>query len=304
MQNWKPYAALAGLCFLWGTTYFGIRVGVQYFPVFLFSGVRFIISGLIVVLLFALLKKTTWPSIRELIRITISGTLIFTGGNLFLCIAEMTVPSSLAAMVNTAFPIWVVIITRLWNPDEKTPLLALIGIFVAFTGQWLIYHEQLNMIGNSDYLPGLVFLIIGVISGATGAVHMKKFPVNTNPVLTGGLQMLAGGLITTIIGIFRGEISQVKEIPSEGWLAMLYLILFGSIVGYSLFVYAMKSLPAAMVSVYAYVNPIVALWLGWMFLHESISRETVIAMIITLSGVYIVGRGMRRSAKFKVQNAK
>src|SRR4051812_9649691 len=125
MRNWKPYAALLALCFLWGTTYLGIKIGVQHFPPFLFSGLRFVIAGGLLTAAFALNKKTKWPSKTELLNIAISGFLIFVGGNLFLCLAEVSVPSGLSALVNTAFPLWIVIITRIWNPGEKTPLLAI-----------------------------------------------------------------------------------------------------------------------------------------------------------------------------------
>src|SRR6188768_1480385 len=126
MKSWKPYAALVGLCFFWGTTYLGIKIGVPHFEPFLFSGVRYVISGAVVLLYFLFFaRKERWPSGKELLRIVISGCFIFTGGNLFLVFAEKQVESGLAALVNTMFPVWIVIITRIWNPTEKTPPLAL-----------------------------------------------------------------------------------------------------------------------------------------------------------------------------------
>ena len=296
MNNWKPYASLAGLCFLWGTTYIGIKIGVQHFPTFLFSGIRFIISGVLILAAFGLSKSTIWPAKREVLQLTIGGIFIFVGGNLLLCIAELIVPSGLAALVNTAFPLWIVIITRIWNPSEKTPLAVIIGIITGFAGQLMIFYEQLYLLKNSVYTTGILLLIAGVINGSFGSVHMKKYPVKKNPVLCGGIQMLTGGCITTLVGLFRGESSHLNTNP-DGWYAMLYLIIAGSVIGYSLFVYAMQKLPAAMVSVYAYINPIVALWLGTIFLNESVSTRTIVAMIVTLTGVYIVNRGMSLSLR-------
>lgn len=296
MQKRNSYLALVALCFLWGTTYLAIKIGVQYFPPFLFSGIRFIIAGGLIVLAYAIRKNTIWPTFKELKRLLISGTFIFVGGNLFLVIAEQTVPSGLAALVNTAFPLWIVIITRLWNPIEKTPFIALTGILIGFAGQFLIFYEQLFLLNNSAYFWGIILCVLGVINGAIGSIHMKKFPVATAPVLTGGLQMLICGTVTTIIGILQGELSELNAVPS-GWLSMLYLIVAGSILGYSLFVYALQHLPAAMVSVYAYVNPIVALWLGSILLQESISKRTILAMVVTLVGVFIVNRGMQSVKK-------
>jgi drug/metabolite transporter (DMT)-like permease len=296
VQNKKPYFALIALCFLWGTTYLAIKIGVHHFPPFLFSGIRFVIAGGLIVLAYAFQKNIVWPTFNELKRLLISGSFIFIGGNLFLVIAEQTVPSGLAALVNTAFPLWIVIITRLWNPAEKTPFIALLGILIGFGGQFLIFYEQLFLLNNSAYFVGIILCVLGVINGAVGSIHMKKFPVSTPPVLTGGLQMLICGIVTSTIGILQGEISQLNSEP-EGWLSMLYLIIAGSILGYSLFVYALQHLPAAMVSIYAYVNPIVALWLGSLLLQESISQRTIFAMVVTLVGVFIVNRGMQLSRK-------
>ncbi len=296
MQNNKPYFALIALCFLWGTTYLAIKIGVEHFPPFLFSGIRFVIAGGLITLAYAFQKNSIWPTFTEVKKLFFSGSLIFIGGNLFLVIAEQTVPSGLAALVNTAFPLWIVIITRLWNPAEKTPFIALLGIIIGFGGQFLIFYEQLFLLNKSAYFVGIILCVLGVINGAVGSIHMKRFPVSTPPVLTGGLQMLICGIVTSLIGILQGEISQLNSEP-EGWLSMLYLIIAGSILGYSLFVYALQHLPAAMVSVYAYVNPIVALWLGSLLLQESISQRTIFAMVVTLVGVFIVSRGMQLSRK-------
>jgi drug/metabolite transporter (DMT)-like permease len=294
VQSWKPYAALVALCFLWGTTYLAIKIGIHHFPVFLFSGLRNMIAGALVMLWFIVRGTAVWPSGLELRRIIISGSFIFIGGNLFLCLAEQQVPSGLAAMVNTAFPLWIVIMTRILNPSEKTPVMALVGIVIGFIGQFLIFYEQLFLLQNSAYFVGFIFLVGGVINGATGSVYMKRNPVKTQPIFTGGIQMLICGSVTALIGVARGEVSQLNADP-QGWMAMAYLIVAGSMMGYSFFVYALHNLPAAMVSVYAYVNPLVALWLGWLLLNEPISHRTIYAMIVTMIGVYIVGRGMQRA---------
>lgn len=297
MTSWKPYAALVGLCFFWGTTYLGIKIGVPHFPPFLFSGIRYVIAGAIVLMYFVLFgRQTQWPSQKELFRIMISGLFIFVGGNLFLVLAEQQVESGLAALVNTMFPVWIVIITRIWNPSEKTPPLALLGILIAFAGQFIVFHGQLEAIKNPAYVIGLLFLVGGVINGSIGSIFMKKNPVTINPVLVGALQMFLCGGITAIAGLVKGE-QLSASIAAEGWWAMIYLIIAGSIIGYSLFVYALHHLPATLVSVYAYVNPIVALWLGWLILSEPVTMKVVYAMIITLMGVYLVNLGMRRALK-------
>jgi hypothetical protein len=295
LQNRNPYLALLALCFLWGTTYLAIRIGVKSFPPFLFSGIRYMISGLAILIWFYFKKEVVWPTLKELKRIIVTGLFIFVGGNLFLVLAEQSVTSGMAALVNSSFPIWIVLITRIWNPEERISTISLIGIFVGFVGQWLIFYEQLYLLSNGAYFLGFVLLVVGLINGALGSVYMKKFPVKINSVLNAGLQMMICGSVTTILGLLIGEGKKITFEPT-GWYALFYLVVAGSILGYSLFVYAMDRLPATIVSVYAYVNPIVAIWLGLVILNEPISTKTLIAIGITLIGVFVVNEG-RKSSK-------
>jgi drug/metabolite transporter (DMT)-like permease len=294
LQNRNPYLALLALCFLWGTTYLAIRIGVKSFPPFLFSGIRNMISGLAILLWFYFKKEVIWPTLQELKHIVVTGLFIFVGGNLFLVLAEQSVTSGMAALVNSSFPIWIVLITRIWNPEERISTISLIGILVGFVGQWLIFYEQLYLLSNGAYFLGFVLLFIGLINGSLGSVYMKKFPVKINSALNAGLQMMICGSITTLLGLLIGEGKKITFDPT-GWYALFYLVIAGSILGYSLFVYAMDRLPATIVSVYAYVNPIVAIWLGLVILNEPISTRTIIAIGITLVGVFIVNKGRTTS---------
>lgn len=293
MQNRNPYLALLALCFLWGTTYLAIRIGVKTIPPFLFSGIRYVISGFAILLWFYFKKDVVWPNLQELKRIIVTGLFIFVGGSLFLVLAEQSVTSGMAALVNSSFPIWIVLITRIWNPEERISSLSIVGILVGFIGQWFIFYEQLFLLSNGAYLLGFLLLIVGLINASLGTVYMKKFPVRINSVLNAGLQMMICGSVTTVLGLMMGEGRKINFEPT-GWYALIYLVIAGSIIGYSLFVYAMDRLPATIVSVYAYINPIVAIWLGLVILKEPISTRTLIAIGITLVGVFIVNRGMVR----------
>lgn len=296
MQPARPYLALIALCFLWGTTYLAIKVGVEAgFPPFLYSGLRFILAGLLVMGVAQLAGIALLPSKREFIRILVAGLFIFTGGNLFLVLAEQSVSSGLAALANAAFPLWIVIITRIWNPSEKTGWITLSGIVVGMIGQWMIFHDHLLEIGDAVNYTGLILLVWGLINGAIGSIHMKKYPVQLNAAVTGAWQMLLSGLITTVLGVVQGEWPKLSATAAEGWWSLLYLIIAGSVLGYSLFVYALRHLPAQQVSVYAYVNPFVAVLLGYLLLHEAIAPITFYALLVTIGGVYLVRVGERRN---------
>lgn len=294
MSHWKPYAALGALCFIWGTTYLAIRIGMdEHFPPFLYSGIRFMIAGGSILIWFLARGKKIQVSKQDLKRLLVSGMFIFPGGNLFLVLAEQTIDSGIAALFNAAFPLWILLITRIWNPSEKTPALALTGIVVGFLGQFLIFYDNLFMEGSNLFQVGLIFLIGGVINGSIGSVHMKKYPISLSPVITAGFQMFLCGSITAAVGFAKGEATQLPT-TMPGWWSMMYLVIVGSIIGYTFFVYAMRALPAQQVSVYAYVNPIVAVFLGWLFLNEQISQRSLMAMCVTVLGVYLVNRGMQR----------
>lgn len=291
MNKSGPYFALIALCFLWGTTYLGIKVGVEVgFPPFLFSGLRFIIAGLLILVGAKLMGIEILPKKREFLRILVAGLFIFTGGNLFLVLAERSVTSGLAALVNAAFPLWIVIITRIWNPQEKTGWITVCGILVGMVGQVMIFQDHLHEIGAGVNYLGLILLVWGLVNGAIGSIHMKKYPVRLNSAVTGAWQMLLAGTITTLIGTSQHEWSALATMDIKGWWAMLYLVIAGSILGYSFFVYAMRFLPAQQVSVYAYVNPIVAVLLGHILLGEKIASMAIYAMIITMIGVFLVSK--------------
>ena len=285
----KPLLAVAAISIIWGTTYLAIRIGVKDFPPFLFSGLRFILAGGIITSYF-LLKGHSWPSLMDFLNLMVSGLSICLGGNLMLCLAEKNVPSGLAALISCALPFWIVIISKVIHKAEKITFITNAGLAIGFTGQLLIFYDQIKFISTASYLTGIIFSVISVFFGAFGSVYMKKHSVKSNPVFSGGIQMLFSGVIIATIGLFIGEI-HVMHVSIAGIQAFLYLVVAGSIVGYSCFCYAISKLPATLVSVYTYINPIVALWLGWLILNERITWMMILAMLITVAGVYIVKRG-------------
>jgi len=285
----RPYFALAAICFIWGTTYLAIRIGMQEFPAFLFSGLRFVIAGLIICAWF-FSRGAKIPATKDLINLIISGTAISIGGNLLLCIAEKEVPSGIAAIINCGLPFWIVLFSRVLLPSEKITTTLVTGLVIGFLGQMLIFYDQIKFLAEPAYLSGIILVFIAVMSGAFGSVYMKKHTIHTNPIFGGGLQMLICGSITTTIGFASGERLPLNA-TSDTWLSFAYLIVFGSIIGYSSFCYTLSKLPATLVSIYTYINPIVAVILGYFILQEEITWKTILAILITIVGVYIIKRG-------------
>jgi drug/metabolite transporter (DMT)-like permease len=291
-MNFRPYLALSAICIIWGTTYLAIRVGVHEFPTFLFSGLRFVVAGFILCIYYLLIgyKIPKWTDFRNLM---ISGISISIGGNLLLCFAEKEIPSGLAAIINCGLPFWIVLFSRIMMPEEKITTRLLTGLAVGFIGQLLIFYDQLALLADPKYLGGIILAFFAVMGGSFGSVHMKKYTTHTNPIFGGGIQMLCCGCITTTIGFLSGE-----KIPwhasSQVWESFIYLIIAGSLIGYSCFCYALSKLPATLVSIYTYVNPIVAIILGWFILRENITPTIIAAMLITILGIYIIKSGFRK----------
>lgn len=297
MNRTGPFWALVALCILWGTTYSAIRTGMtQGFPPFLFSSFRYLVSGGMILAWFLVRGTLVFPGREQWRHMMFSAVFMFVLGNVFLVMGQRTVHGGIASLVNAGFPIWVVLVTHIWNRSEKTPLLSLFGITVGFTGQWLIFDEHLGSGSTQATLAGLLFLLAGVINGALGSVYMRKHPVDLDPVQTAGWQMFICGFLVGIPGLLLGETTALPT-AAKPWMALGYLIVVGSVLGYSLFVYALRHLPAQQVSVYAYVNPLIALLTGNVLMDEPVSGKTLLSMSVVLAGVFLVNEGMRRMRK-------
>jgi len=291
----KAYIALAALCFFWGTTYLAIRIGMQSIPLFIFSGFRFVGAGLIMVLYFKL-KGYPFPDWQDFRKLMISGMMLFVGGNLILCFAEKEIPSGLAALICAAFPFWVVVINYFIYKEALPSRGVLVGLLLGFVGLIIIFRDHVADFANPMYLISIIMLIIANIFWALGSMYTKRNPVKINLLFGAGLQMLCCGSVSAAVGIFKGELSHLTLTP-DGVYSFFYLLIAGSIIGYNCFVYALQELPATLVSIYAYINPIIAIILGWAIMNESITPSMMVAMVMTLAGVYIVNRAMQVEKK-------
>lgn len=287
----KAYAALASVCFFWGTTYLAIRIGVLSMPPFLFAGVRFLLAGGLVSLYF-LLKKTPLPSMQEWKHILLISLLFFVIGNSSVVHAEQHISSGLAALICSAIPIWVVLINLLLSKSEKVNSLIIAGLFIGFGGLVMIFYDNLGDLSNPALLLSLAFLLFGNIAWSYGTVYSKKLRWNMPFMFAAGLQMLIAGIILSAGGFFAGEATAFHPTVS-GWMALIYLALIGSIFSYGAYLFALSHLPSTVVSLYAYVNPVVAVLFGYLLLHEKFGFYTLLAMIITIAGVYLVNAGFK-----------
>ena len=303
-SNKKVFAvlALAAVCLIWGTTYLALRIGVTDFPPFIFSAMRQIFAGAILLGVMLTVGKATLPSAKIITNQAIAGFLMFTMGNGLVGWAEVHVSSGLAAIISSMVPIWIILLNMQVSDDEKPNFPIIAGLVIGLSGIVMIFGQHLSEFSNPAYLWGLVAMFIANISWAIGSVWIKRKNQDSNLFVNAALQMLFGGLFMLPLSAVADDYAQFNVTPNILY-ALIYLIVMGSIVAYICFTYAIRHLPMTIVSMYAYINPLVAVLLGWIVLDEKFSLTIFIAMVITVAGVYLVNRGYQLRKEWKAQSS-
>lgn len=292
-MNW-PYAALAAVCFFWGTTYLGIRMALESFPPLVLLTSRFLLSGLLI-LGGALILRARLPRGRELWITALSGLLPLGVANGGLIFAETLIPSSLASLYITTSPFWLVGLESVFG-NERLEGKTILAMLVGFAGTLVLVAPEAVQAGiSAKNLQGFLVLQLGNFAWAAGSVLFRRRSASggpkSHPIVSGGIQQLATGLVALPLALLIPQ--HPVEWSSRGVLALLYLVTFGSIVGYSAYVYALDKLPMAVVSLYTYVNPLVAVALGWLFYREPVGWRELLAMAVIFLGVFLVKRAQR-----------
>lgn len=286
--NRLAYLALIAVCFFWGTTYLGIRISLESIPpLYLIAG-RYVISGAIL-LVFSALAGIALPRGRELIYTALCGMICIGIGNGLLAIAELWIPSGQAALFYTTSPFWMVGIDALL-PGGRRPLRSTIGgLLVGLAGvAVLIAPAAIHEGTSSRTLAAFLLLQISGVGWVLGSLLQKRVHARSQPFVSGAVQQLAAGLAMFIPASMFEQPPHAISARSYG--AVAYLIVFGSLIGFSSFIYAMARLPVAIVSIYTFVNPVVAVLLGWLFFREPFGYADLAAMIVIFTGVALVRR--------------
>ncbi len=294
-DNYKAYLAYASVCFFWGTTYLAIRIGVSHLPPFLFAGLRWLSAGSIF-LVFLLIKGKKFPQLKEIFHLAVVALCLIGIGNGMLTFAEQWVPSGISSLFITTIPFWIVGMEAVLPSGPKLNLKIITGLFLGLTGVVLIFgHNWQHMIASS-YLIGMIALLVLALSWSFGSVYSKYKKVNVDPLLGAAIQMVIAGSAQIIVGLFLGEAAKF-HFNEKSFLAFSYLLIFGALVGYSSYIYALTHLPLSFVSTYAYINPVIALILGWLVLGEEMNWLIVIAAVVIFIGVAIVKSGAYQQNK-------
>ena len=288
----KALIALGMVCFFWGTTWIASRQGVKHMPALQLAGIRQTIGGLLYVVYF-LSKGRAWPRGKEWGPIIILSLLNFFLSNGLSTWGVKYISAGLGSIIAATFPLWIVIINLL-TARSKIPLLALIGLLLGFSGVCVIFYEHLSDFIDPEFQFGILISLGASWTWAFGTLYTKKQAAAFNPYFSLGLQMLISGLLTSTIAILSHQTIPVGEIPWQSWTAIAYLATFGSVISFIAYLYALKNLPTEQVSIYAYINPVVAVLLGSLLFDEKLTVFIVAGGAITLLGVHLINRAYRQ----------
>ncbi len=293
MKNTRlAYLALAFICIVWGTTYVALLIGVRHFPPFLFTAFRQITAGLILGAFMLFAKRQELGGWANIWRQAVTGLMLITIGNGLVGWAEMYVPSGIAALIASLSPLWVVLINLAVNRSEKANALVWLGVLTGVMGMVVLFRDNLILLTDPQYATGTLMIFLAALGWASGGVFIKKQKARSHPILNAGLQMFFGGLGCFVLSIFFDDWSEAKW-SQEMAGALLYLIVFGSLLAFAAYGYALSKLPITIVSMHSYINPLVAVLLGWWMLGEKLNLMVALAFLCIVGSLYLVNKGLK-----------
>jgi drug/metabolite transporter (DMT)-like permease len=279
----KALIAYLVVCIFWGSTYLAIKVGVMELPPFLFAGLRFLVAGLLLLAIARALgdplpRRSDWRTLA------IVGLMLLAGGNAFVVWSEQYVSSGVASIFVVTVAMWTALFDAI-IPGGQSELnwKVIAGLILGFLGTLLLVGATPAEIAAADK-RGPIALTIASASWSLGTVYAKRHPTKASPYMGAAFQMIVGGSAVALVGTLLGE-WPAWHLSPRGLGAIAYLVVFGSVLGYSAYAYALRHASATIVGTYAYVNPVIAVLLGWLLLHEPVTSRTFIAMAMILVAV-------------------
>jgi drug/metabolite transporter (DMT)-like permease len=313
----RAYLALVAICIIWGTTYSAIKFAVRDFPPYMLVGIRQTTAGLILLGLalasgrLILPKKrlnrevldvaemppevTSPLNRRYVLRQVVTGLFTITGGNGFITWGLQYVSTGLSAVIGSLTPVVVLLINLIWHGGERVNTRMVSGVLLGFVGLGLIFSEGWKDFANPQYAWGIVGCFGSCLAWSLGTVMAKRYNApGVSPLLNAGLQITAGGLGGFVLSAIFDK-THVIQHTTTGWFSMIYLITIGSALAFTLYMFVLQHLSATVSSLYTYINPVVAVLLGWLWLGEPLTWWTTAGMTVTIVGVWLVNEGSRRA---------
>jgi drug/metabolite transporter (DMT)-like permease len=286
-KPWQVWGALAAVYLVWGSTYLAIREAVKTLPPFLMASVRFLIAGAVLYAWAARRgdREGDRPGRAQWLAATVVGGLLLLGGNGAVVWAERRIPSGVAALLVAMVPLWMAILDRIFY-RRSIPLIGVIGLVLGLAGLVLLVGSP----GGHLDVAGCLVVVFGALCWSVGSLYSRTAPLPSRPLVSTALQMIAGGLLLGIFGLITGEAARFHpaNVSLASIVGMVYLIVFGSWVGFSAYVWLLRNAPTSLVATYAYVNPVVAVFLGWLLVDEVVTGRTIAAAAVIVLGVALI----------------
>jgi drug/metabolite transporter (DMT)-like permease len=283
----KAYIALAIVSFFWGTTYIAAKIGAHAIPGLFLAGVRQLLSGTLLVGYF-MIRGHRLPGKAELKVIALQSIFLLCIANGLMTWSVEYISGGLASVIAASIPLFIALFTLLLSKYSKITMPMLAGLLIGFAGVAFIFYNYTGLVNNNASMIGIAMAVTGTVSWAFGTVYTSKRKIQVNILFNVGLQMLIAGMIMLLICGITGKYVNLYNAGSGPLMALLYLIVFGSLLAYSAYVFMISKLPPSQVSVYAYINPVVAVICGWLLLSEKMNTNMILGIFITLAGVYLV----------------
>jgi drug/metabolite transporter (DMT)-like permease len=282
--------ALLSVYLFWGGTYVGMKVAIETMPPFLMAGIRFFVAGAVLYVI-SRLSGAKHPAGREWRSSAIVGALLLLGGNGLVAWSEQRVSSSIASLIVAAVPVWMMLFGWFGRSGKRPNPGVIAGIVLGLLGiAVLVFQPGQGDNGTATDLIGIITLLAASLSWAAGSIYSRSARIPDSPLMSTAAQMLTGGALLLVFSFFTGDWSKidVPAISFRSYAALGYLIVFGSIIGYTAYIWLLKNADATLVSTYAFVNPIVAVFLGWLLAGELLTVNTLTAAVIIIAAVVLV----------------
>jgi drug/metabolite transporter (DMT)-like permease len=281
---------------IWGSTYLGIRYAVETIPPYLMMGVRHFIAG-ILVFAWARWRGAPAPQVKQWWWALSAGALLFLGGHGVLAWAEQKVPSGLAALLCATLPLWTVLLARVDATEPRLGIEAWSGILLGFGGVILLIgpdalRQRLDLLAAAGVLSSALLW-------AVGTSYTRRVDLPSSKILSAAMQMICGGVLLLVAGLLSGETGRlhIQNLTGRSIFSLAYLIVFGSIIAFTVYTWLVSVSSPSMLSTYAYVNPVIAVLLGWALAHESLGARTLMAMAVIVAGVMLVSTRRKQAAR-------
>jgi len=301
--NGKAYLALTATSILWGTSWVASKIAISEIPALQLTYIRQFLAGTIFLSYFLFIKKSPLPTLKDFKSIVVMAALMFLSANGLSTWGLKYIPTGLASLIGALYPLSVVLIEWIFYKKRDVSVLTFVGLLIGIGGVGFVFYENMFTHVDPNLFFGLILSIIAMLSWSLGTVFLSRHHLSVDPYFGMGWQMIIGSAMLFVFAHIAQDPIPLASISVKTWLSISYLVVIGSVISFIAFIYSLKRLPVAISSLYAYVNPIVAMIIAAILLKENLTISIFIGTIITLIGVYLVNYSVRRDKEDMITEA-